>query len=503
MPGETQNPSGETKRSVPTQRIPGRMRTVVWAAGIFIVFGAVVAILTSVLVDRLQRQMVEVAQAEVAGVANRAAQEIETIVARRAAEGHVINSLSDVGMDQEIRSRLRILSRDHNVLLTALIDPEGVCIVQTGREGDFTDCPKQKRPGNKMRAAVMPPDSSEPLLVEFELRGLPEGVPEQRVPIQYDDRNIGFLTYGIEEAAALSSLEPISTHISRSLIWMSVVIIVFSGFAILLLTRIATRHGELQRCHDEAQHLAHIGTMASGLAHEIRNPLHAMNLHLDAVREDLEDTRPDSTAHATKVIDNVQKQITSLSHILTNFMNFAMPTRLEQEPVRLFALGGEVGNLLEPEFEAREVRFQREVPENAWIEADPTRVRQVLTNVLLNAAQAVEHRDGDRIVRMCARQEGHKWAVRIEDNGPGIPPGREETLFEVFYSGRKGGTGFGLAIARRIMEGHGGSISAENRPEGGARFTLLFPACKPPANAREVTGTIPPAAMQSEPETIG
>jgi len=96
-----------------------------------------------------------------------------------------------------------------------------------------------------------------------------------------------------------------------------------------------------------------------------------------------------------------------------------------------------------------------------------------------------------------------KWIVRIEDNGPGIPSGKEDTLFEVFYSGRKGGTGFGLAIARRIMEAHGGSISAENRPEGGARFTLAFPACKAPAAAQEIAGAVTPAAIKGEPETIG
>ncbi len=500
MPDESQTPSGESRRPALSQRIPVRMRTVVWAAGIFIVFGAGVAILTSLFVDRLQRRMVEMAQVEVDQAARSAAAEIERIVDRRAASGHTIRSLGDVAFDEDIRATFRILSRQ-DVLLSALIDSEGVEIYQSGREGDMAACPK--RPGSNLNASVMPVGGTEPLIVEFELRGLPEGVEEQRVPIHHDGREIGILAYGIEEAVALKALEPISTHISRSLVWMSAAIILFSGFAILLLTRISTRHGELQRRHDEAQHLAHIGTMASGLAHEIRNPLHAMNLHLEAVRDDMDDPRPDAKEHASKVIDGVQKQIVSLSRILTNFMNFAMPTRIEQEPVRLRALGGEVGGLLEPEFESRAVTFEREVPEDAWIEADPTMVRQVLTNVLLNAAQAVERQEGRRIVRLCAKQEGQKWIVRVEDNGPGIPPGREDVLFEVFYSGRKGGTGFGLAIAKRIMEAHGGSIAAENVPGGGARFTLDFPVCKAPAATRDLPGGLSPLPVRSEPETIG
>jgi len=480
-------------------RIPVAMRTFFWAAGIFIVFGATVAILTAAFVDRTQKRMVEVAREEVDQVARKACERIEQVVAERsAAQGKPVENLAEVAFDREVEASFRILSQEQDVLLSALIDAEGKCIYYTGSSADnLGKCPKT-REGGSFRGTVKAEDGKAPLYVEFDVRRLPQGVPEMTVPIHSAGREIGRLTYGFEEAAALKTLEPLSRHISQSLAWMAGAIIVFSGFALLLLCRIANRHGVLQQHHAEAQHLASIGTMASGLAHEIRNPLHAMNLHLDAAREELEEPRADSLAHATKTIANVQKQIHSLNRTLTNFMNFALPNRIEQEPVRLKSLAGEVGTLLEPEFAARNAAFERDVPDDAWIHADPSMVRQVLTNVLLNAAQAMETTQGRRVARLTAVPEGGRWTIHVDDTGPGIPAGQEEAIFEVFHSTRKGGTGFGLAIAQRLMEAHRGSIVAANRPDGGARFTLVFPACKAPENYHEVSGM-----AKSAPETIG
>lgn len=493
------------------QRIPVPIRTIIWAAGIFMLLCGVVAILAAFFVDRTQKQMIEVARQEVDRVARRSAERIEQIIAEESARtGRPIENLADIAFDPGVQATFRILSQDQNVLLSVMLDSNGQCIYYAGRGEDMLrKCPtaEQKmmevtRPGNEYRGQIRPVDSSEPLNIDFKLHRLPPEVPEITIPIAPLGKEIGGIKYGIEEAAVLKTLEPLSRHISRSLAWMTGGIIGFCGLAIMLLCRIANRHTILQRQHADAQHLASIGTMASGLAHEIRNPLHAMNLHLESAREELEDPRGNSPDHAARTIQNVQRQIHSLNRTLTNFMNFALPNRLEQEPVLLRCLAGEVGTLLEPEFAARKVTFERDVPENAWIHADPSMVRQVLTNVLLNAAQALEETPGRREVRLTAVPETGRWSIRVDDTGPGIPAGKEEAIFEVFHSGRKGGTGFGLAIARRIMEAHRGAIHAATRPEGGARFTLVFPACKAPENFQEASAYAG-GPVRGEPETIG
>ncbi|MBI5154767.1 hypothetical protein HZA57_05975 [Candidatus Poribacteria bacterium] len=268
---------------------------------------------------------------------------------------------------------------------------------------------------------------------------------------------------------------------------MVILVVACLALTIYLLYRAGLRHVQLQRRHDEVQHMASIGTMASGLAHEIRNPLHAMNLHLSAAADELDDPREGSPDHVRRIVGNVQRQIGSLNTILTNFMNYAMPTKLEAEPLRAAALVREVGLLLEPEFERRGVSFACDVPESAWIMADPSGVRQVLLNVLLNAAQALEEAPQREIRVELKNIETGRAHLTIDDTGPGLPPGKEEGIFDVFVSHRKGGTGFGLAIARRIMEELDGSIHGQTRTGGGARFTLTFRAGHEPENYQAIS----------------
>jgi two-component system sensor histidine kinase HydH len=107
------------------------------------------------------------------------------------------------------------------------------------------------------------------------------------------------------------------------------------------------------------------------------------------------------------------------------------------------------------------------------VAADPDQVRQVLVNLLVNALEAV---DGRGRVEAAARAAGGRVEVSVSDDGPGLPAGDAEQLFDPFFSTRQRGTGLGLAIARRIARAHGGELAAGPAPGGGARFTLSLPA---------------------------
>ncbi|MDK2972673.1 MAG: two-component system, NtrC family, sensor histidine kinase HydH [Candidatus Sumerlaeota bacterium] len=495
-------PNCGEKRGLLNAACSTRMRTLFTVTGMFLLCVSLIVLVSALIINRMKDELVEVAHEEANRIAEYSVAEIEKIVSEyEHEEGRPIGSLAEVANDPAVKAQLRIMSNNGAVVMSAMIDNEGNCFYQQFGGEEATDkCPLRK--GQSLAGII--PASDKPLTWELEFREYPQGVKAERLPVRSGERTLGYVTYGLEKDLTLASLDPVSARIERSLIWMVLAVIGCLALAMAMLHIIWKRHHELQQVHAEAQHLANIGTLASGLAHEIRNPLHAMNLHLESAREELEDPRDNSPEFAAKTIGNVQRQIQSLNAIVSNFMNFALPSSLETEPIRLGSLLGEVATLMEPEFEERDARLIRDVPENAWINADQTAVRQVLTNILLNAAQALENVPRREVhVRAVALETG-VWRLFVEDTGPGLPEGKAEEIFQVFVTGRRGGSGFGLPIARRIVEAHGGRIVGENRPEGGARFVIDLPAAATPFGYAARDGKPAPAKNEgTAPAVIG
>lgn len=447
------------------------VRTLVLVVTAFLVASALLVVASALAINGMKNRLVENARAEIRSQGEKASEAIAATL-----RGHHATSLDEIARAPEVQAQLQVLSRSGDVVLVAMVDSAGKCVVQQRGPDSMLPGEPIKRPGNRLDG-VLP--ESEGLTWSLEVMPMPEGVKAERVPIKVADKTMGWLEVGVAEDSMRARLDPISRMISGWLTVLVGLVLAFLAVVLYLLNKIALRHVALEREHAQAEHLATIGTLASGLAHEIRNPLHAMNLHLDAAREELEDPRPTSPEAAARIVGNVQNQIRSLSMTLTNFMNYAVPGRLEKESLPLATLVGEVATLLAPEFSARQVVVERDIPEDAYIDADPTAVRQVLTNVLMNAAQVMERSPVRRIAISAEGREAGRWVLHIDDTGPGLPPGKEQAIFEVFQSGRPGGTGFGLAIARRLMEAHGGAITAVTRLEGGARFSLFFLAVTP------------------------
>lgn len=483
-------PSSEPARRFGLPRpahLSTRVRGMIQATAIVLIMGAVVVLISSFIINDMKNRLVRVAHEEVRSSVEYAAAEIEEVVREfETTSGRQIESLSEIANNPSVKAQLRIMSRaTGSLVMSAMIDSEGNCVYQHYGDRQMMDnCPI--RQGN---SGIIPEsDVAGGLTWELELRDYPVGATPERVAVTSNGRTLGHIEYLIEEGLTLSRLDPISTQITTSLSWMAALATLCFGAAMLLINRIWGRHLELEKHHRDAQHMAHIGTMASGLAHEIRNPLHAMNLHLESVREELEDPRENSGVIAARTVSNVQRQITNLNGILTHFMAYAMPTEMESEPVRLHCVIADVVHLLTPELDRLGVTLERDVPEEAWIMGDHTAVSQVLTNVVLNAAQAVAGREERRIAIGARLDDSGRWVLTLDDTGPGLPEGAEQSIFDVFVSNRPGGSGFGLAIARRLMEQHGGSITGMTRKEGGARFTLDFPAAAPPPKKKASAG---------------
>jgi len=242
----------------------------------------------------------------------------------------------------------------------------------------------------------------------------------------------------------------------------------------LLLWRAFQRHLERERVHEQLDRLAYVGTLASGLAHEIRNPLNALSLNLDIIAEDIHDPRPDSGERARTVVGLLKSEVGRLNDTLTNFLRFALPAPRRFQTVDLVALLHEAIALLAPEMRRRQVDCRYEGDRACMTHGDPAALGQVFWNVLLNALQAVEERDDRRIEVHCGIQGG-ACRIQVRDTGPGVPVERREQVFQVFHSTRRGGSGFGLPIARQIVERHDGAIWIDSLDGWGAVVHIRLP----------------------------
>jgi two-component system sensor histidine kinase AtoS len=215
-----------------------------------------------------------------------------------------------------------------------------------------------------------------------------------------------------------------------------------------------------------AERLAMLGETAAGLAHEIRNPLGAITLFVSMLKGDLAD-RPDSL----HLLDQVERGIKSLDGVVSNVLHFAQNKRLRVAPMNLHSVVQELQHHFASLYSPQSC-FTVHMGGNPFIKADEQGIRQCLYNIILNALQAVSFAGNITIaVADCAEPGG--VSIVIEDDGPGVPSDIIDRLFEPFTSGRREGTGLGLSIVRRIVEGHGGTVTVRNTPH--AQFEIRLP----------------------------
>src|SRR5271155_516315 len=235
---------------------------------------------------------------------------------------------------------------------------------------------------------------------------------------------------------------------------------------------------EIERLHrtqmSRAEHLATLSELATGLAHELRNPLAGIAGVIEIVGRDLPATSP-----ARAVVKDVRLEITRISRTLTDLLETARPRRPEVRRSNLNTTVEHAVMLARQQVLSRPIKIElQQAPDIPEVEHDSDQIHQVLLNLLLNAVQAME-KTGTVNVEIGSR-DGYASVV-VSDTGRGISPQNLPNIFRPFYTTKGDGTGLGLSLAHRIVEDHHGRIEVSSVVGKGSTFTVLLPFHMPVA----------------------
>lgn len=213
--------------------------------------------------------------------------------------------------------------------------------------------------------------------------------------------------------------------------------------------------------------LADLGEMASHVAHEVRNSLTPITLYLSLLRRNLADD-----AKGLEVLGKAEAGFTALGATVNDLLAFSAHRQPQPSAFLVDELVEEIADSLGPQLEAQGVDVELDIPPAMPLRADREMIRRALLNLMLNALDVMPH-GGEIIVTACEGFEG--FEIEVADSGPGIRDEDEPRLFEPFFSTKETGTGLGLSVVAHVAEAHGGSVIAENCPQGGAAFTIRLP----------------------------
>jgi signal transduction histidine kinase len=218
-----------------------------------------------------------------------------------------------------------------------------------------------------------------------------------------------------------------------------------------------------------SQRLAALGRLTSGVAHEVKNPLNAMMIHLELLKERLDAPPPD----VQQSLEVIGSEIRRLDRVVQGFLRFMRPHELVFKPIEVATLVQSAVVLVEAEWQSQGIRFSIEVsPGLPPVEGDEELLRQALLNLIQNACQAMPKAG---VVTVGARAEGQTLLVEVADEGVGIAPEEVERIFTLYYTTKPEGTGIGLSLVYRIVQMHDGSIDVQSQIGRGTTMTVRLP----------------------------
>lgn len=265
---------------------------------------------------------------------------------------------------------------------------------------------------------------------------------------------------------------------------------------------VARNLGYLTHVHSSLKYsrkLAALGRLMAGVAHEVKNPLNAMTIHLELLKQKLNrapamvgasvssvssatdpgprtpDTGPRTPADVAKHVGVIADEIKRLDEVVVGFLKFARPEELKLQPIRMSDLLSDIATSVSVEAERNNVTVKVDCPHDGpEINADPGMLRQALLNLALNACQAMP--SGGTLRLSCRTASRNRVEIDVEDTGVGIPPEHLSRIFDLYFTTKERGSGIGLSMVYRIVQLHDGDVEVESTPGRGTRFRLLFPS---------------------------
>ena len=232
------------------------------------------------------------------------------------------------------------------------------------------------------------------------------------------------------------------------------------------------RFVRLERRARQAERLAELGTLTGGLAHEIKNPLSTVQLNLQLLREDMLQQNPANSRLISR-LDTVTKETTRLREILDDFLRYAGRLELDRKPTELNQLLDELVDFFSPQAQLQRVQLRlRRATQPIVANVDSKLIKQAVLNLMLNGMQAMPN--GGEMILAASNGDG-RAIIDVIVTGSGIPPEAQARVFQAYYSTKKGGTGLGLAMAKRIAEEHGGRLGVTSEMGKGSDFALNLP----------------------------
>ncbi len=236
------------------------------------------------------------------------------------------------------------------------------------------------------------------------------------------------------------------------------------SLSVMVRIRDAESRRQLRLQLDISSRLAAIGRLTGGVAHEIKNPLNAMALHLEVLKAKMDPPEPE--------IAVIAAEIRRLDRVVKTFLDFNRPVEVRIQEFDLASLAREVSEFLGPRARGKSVGRETTLDTPLWIRGAPELLRQALLNVMVNGLEAM---GAGGHLRVRAEKTPGECVVVVEDDGPGIPPEVKQKMFNLYFTTKKNGSGIGLAMTFRIVQLHSGTIDVVSEPGQGAAFRFRLP----------------------------
>jgi signal transduction histidine kinase len=238
---------------------------------------------------------------------------------------------------------------------------------------------------------------------------------------------------------------------------------------IMIIARNLEYLSQVQSTIRYSRKLAALGRLSAGVAHEVKNPLNAMMIHLELLRQQVQaKANPDAIQH----VDTIAGEIRRLDEVVQGFLKFTRPEDLKLQPVSLQSLFDEVIPIVRPEADRTGVHLilECDAPD---VNGDPTMLRQAFLNLALNACQAMPNGGTLRIT--CESLRHRRVGITVSDTGVGIKPEHLQRIFDLYFTTKAKGSGIGLSMVYRTVQMHDGEIEVQSTPGAGTTFRVVLP----------------------------